>query len=176
MTIRRTAILCAFAVSLVATHALAQAPTTTVFLVRHAEKAGDPSERDPVLSDAGFARAQTLAHMLSEVGISAIYSTPYIRTQETVRPLANRLGLEMKVTPVSRTLIEDMAVILRHEHPGEVVLVVGHSNTIPPLVNALGAGRYENLSEEEYDDLFMVSLRADGTASVLRLHYGVRTP
>ena len=152
------------------------AQTTTVFLVRHAEKGGDPSERDPVLSDAGVARAATLADMLREVGISTIYSTPFIRTQETARPLADRLGLEITSIQPTRTHIQDLAVTLREQHGGETVLVVGHSNTIPGIVNALGAGPYENLTEEEYDDLFVVTLEADGTASVLRLHYGVRTP
>lgn len=154
---------------------LAQAPTTVV-LVRHAEKAGDPGDRDPELSDAGRARAETLAHVLGEIGVTTIYSTPYRRTEQTVQPLAAALGIAVTTTPISRTYVEDLATRLKTDHAGEVVVVVSHSNTVPPIVNALGAGPFENLTEEEYDDLFVVTIGADGRATALRLRYGVPTP
>ncbi|MCH7474627.1 MAG: hypothetical protein IIA27_08125 [Gemmatimonadetes bacterium] len=73
-------------------------------------------------------------------------------------------------------MVDDIAATIRRDHAGDVVLVVGHSNTIPGVVNALGAGPFENLTEEEYDDLFVVTLTADGGASVVRLRYGRETP
>src|SRR6267378_496425 len=67
-------------------------PITTVILVRHAEKVIDPNNSDPDLSPAGQVRAQELARMFGDSGINAIYATQYKRTQESVRPLADRLG------------------------------------------------------------------------------------
>jgi len=175
MMIFRTVMLCALAVSLVSTPVSAQV-LTTVILVRHAEKGGDPADRDPELSDAGRERARTLAHVLGELDIDAIYSTPFLRTQNTAQPIADQLGIEITVTPPTRTMVDDIAATIRRDHAGDVVLVVGHSNTIPGVVNALGAGPFENLTEEEYDDLFVVTLTADGGASVVRLRYGRETP
>ncbi len=153
----------------------AQAPTT-VILVRHAERAGEPSERDPELSEAGKARAQTLAHVLGEINVTTIYATPFLRTQHTAQPLADLLGIEVTTAPGSRSHVQELAETLKNDHQGEVVVVVGHSNTIPPIVNALGAGPFENLTEQEYDDLFVVILTADGRATTLRLRYGTPTP
>ena len=172
---RAAVLLLVMVVAVTATPLIAQAPTT-VFVVRHAEKGGDPGDRDPELSEAGRERARTLAHVLGEANISAIYSTPFLRTRHTAQPLAELLGIEIRVTPVSQTMLQDLAETLRTDHGGQTVLVVGHSNTVPPLVNALGAGPFENLTDEEYDDMFVVTLAADGSATVVRLRYGKPTP
>ena len=162
-------------VAVTASPLLAQAPTT-VFVVRHTEKGGDPGDRDPELSEAGRERARKLAHVLGEANITAIYSTPFLRTRHTAQPLAERLGIEITVIPVSQTMTEDWVATLRNDHAGQVILVVGHSNTVPPIVNALGAGPFENLTEDEYDDMFVVTLAADGSATAVRLRYGRPTP
>ena len=156
---------------------LSQAPLPiTVILVRHAEKAGVPSDRDPELSYAGRVRALTLAHVLGEMSIDVIYSTPFKRTSNTARPIAEALGLEVTVTPIGGDFAAGMAATLREHRPGEVVLVVSHSNTVPAIINALGAGPLEQLGEDEYDDLFVVTLNGNGTAHAVRLRYGVPTP
>jgi len=175
MTISRTALFYALATSLVSPPVLAQAPTT-VILVRHAEKGGDPGDRDPELNDLGRMRARTLAHVLGELDIDAIYSTPFLRTRNTAQPIADQLGVEITETPATPTMLDDFAATIRRDHAGDVVLVVGHSNTIPPLVNAFGGGPFENLADQEYDDLFVVTLTANGVASVVRLRYGRETP
>ena len=131
---------------------------------------------DPELSEAGKARAQTLAHVLGEINVTTIYATPFLRTQHTAQPLADLLGIEVTTAPGSRSHVQQLAETLKNDHQGEVVVVVGHSNTIPPIVNALGAGPFENLTEQEYDDLFVVILTADGRATTLRLRYGTPTP
>ncbi len=97
----RVAVLLLVMIGVVATAPLllAQAPTT-VFVVRHAEKGGDPADRDPELSEAGRERARTLAHVLGEANITAIYSTPFLRTQHTAQPLAELLGIEITVTTI----------------------------------------------------------------------------
>jgi broad specificity phosphatase PhoE len=153
--------------------AVAQAPTT-IILVRHAEKGGAPQDRDPELSEAGHQRALELARVLGDVGISAIYSTPYLRTRHTAEPLARRIGLEVTITPLTQAYVTELADMLRQRHAGETVLVVGHSNTVPRTINALGAGPLEDLGEGEYDWLFVVTLTGDGHASLSRLHYGAR--
>ncbi len=175
MTIFRTAFFYALAATLVSPPVSAQTPTT-VILVRHAEKGGDPGDRDPELNDPGRERPRTLPHVLGALDIDAIYSTPFLRTRNTAQPVADLLGVEITVTPPTRTMVDDIAATIRRDHAGDVVLVVGHSNTIPPLVNALGAGPFEDLADEEYDDLFVVTLTADGTATVVRLRYGRETP
>lgn len=143
---------------------------TTVFLVRHAEKGRFP-EDDPYLNDKGKERAVVLAHVLEEAGVTAIYATQYRRTQETVQPLADRLGLEISVVAAKNR--DGLAGMILREHAGEVVLVVGHSNTVPDIIEALGAGRVEPIEEErEYDNLYVVTVGADSGASVLVLKYG----
>ncbi len=150
--------------------AVAQAPTT-IILVRHAEKAGEPTDRDPELNEAGRQRAAALARVLGDANISAIYSTPYIRTEKTAAPLAEKLGLVVTITPISRTFVQDLASTLRSEHEGDTVVVVGHSNIVPQTITALGVP-LENLEEHEDDWLFVVTLVGDGSASLTKLRFG----
>jgi phosphohistidine phosphatase SixA len=153
---------------------------TTVVVVRHAERA--PGDDDPHLSDEGAARAQTLAWMLQDAGVTTIYSTPYHRTRETVGPLAERLGLEVRLENVGGSREEGdapyraFAQRILERHPGEVVLVAGHSNTVPGIVTAFGAGEVGPLTTEEYDHLFVLSLPATGPPALLRLHFGEPSP
>jgi broad specificity phosphatase PhoE len=154
----------------ISTAAVAQAPAT-IILVRHAEKGGEAGDRDPELTDAGRDRAMALARTVGDAGITTIYSTPFLRTRNTAAPLARRLGIEISVTPITRTFTEDMVATLR-THMGETVLVVGHSNTVPGLITALGAGPLEDLRDDEYSWLFVVTLEPGGEASLVKLRYG----
>ncbi len=160
--------------------AFAQAPLT-VLLVRHAEKAkaGRRAGDDPGLTRAGRARARELARMLADAGVvsasgvDAVYVSPYRRTRETGAPLAEQLSLRLReYDPAAPAAL---VTRLRREHAaGATVLVVGHSNTLGPLVEALG-GRADvpPIDDDEYDNLFVVTL-AGNTVSTLRLHYGRR--
>ena len=127
--------------------------TTQIFLVRHAEKsANDP--RDPDLNEAGKERAQKLKYHLLEAGITAIYTTDYKRTRQTVQPLAEAL----EITPIiySTDLI-DITQLLKNHSSGNV-LVAGHSNTTPKLTNKLlGEEKYQKLDESVYNKLFILS-------------------
>src|SRR5215831_19794894 len=78
-------------------------PVTTIIIVRHAEKIIDPNNPDVDLSPAGQARAQELARMFGDAGINAIYATQYKRTQETVKPLADKLGLPITMVNSKNT-------------------------------------------------------------------------
>lgn len=140
-------------------------PATVVYLVRHAEKVDD--SRDPVLSEVGQARAAELSRMLSDAGITHIWSTDYQRTRLTAEPLARRLGLPVLSYPPSR--LDDFAKQLKAT-PGRH-LVVGHSNTTGELVQALGGQPGAAIQDIEYDRLYTVFLGADGPVTVL-LRFG----
>jgi broad specificity phosphatase PhoE len=141
-----------------------------VFVVRHAERADGAApqmqgQADPPLSDAGEARAATLARMLADAGVKAIYVTEFRRTQDTARPLAARLGLAAQ--RVSSRDSGALIAELRSEHANDIVLVVGHSNTVPVIIKALG-GPEVTIAEEEYDNLFIV---VPGTGAMTRIRF-----
>ena len=159
--------------AVLAAPAAAQVSVTTIVLVRHAEKADASS--DPVLAPAGAARARVLAHVLRDVPLDAVFSTPFIRTRETARPVAEHHGLTVTETPVTRSFVSDLAARVRRDHVGETVLVVGHSNTTPELARALGATNAPAIADPEYDHMFIVTLVGDD-ARLLHLRYGAATP
>jgi phosphohistidine phosphatase SixA len=151
---------------LVAAPAWAQ---TTVFIVRHAERAdhvaGAAAETDPALSDAGRARAESLAAMLKDAGVRSIFVTQYKRTQQTAAPLARALG----ITPVEVGSRELEPLAGRIRAAAGSVLVVGHSNSVPNLLNTLGFDAVIEIADDEYDNLFVVTLGEKPT--VVRLRY-----
>ncbi len=145
-------------------------PITTVILVRHAEKIIDPSNSDPDLSPAGQARAQELVRMFGDAGINAIYATQYKRTQQTVKPLADKLGLA--VNQVNSKNTADLLAQIRSQHSGQVVFIAGHNNTVPEIVAALGGPTFPIIPETEFDNLYIVTVYRTGKAKVLKLKYG----
>jgi|AP86_3_1055499.scaffolds.fasta_scaffold106247_1 phosphohistidine phosphatase SixA len=127
----------------------------TIILVRHAEKIDN--SRDPELSESGKKRAQILARMLAESGVSEIYSTPYLRTQSTVQPLAEALSLEVQ-TYDPRNL-EGFASELQAKEG--IIVVAGHSNTTPSLASLLTGQELTRLDESDYQQFFLVSFSGD---------------
>jgi broad specificity phosphatase PhoE len=155
----------------------AQASTETeaasvVWLVRHAERTDDGMEHqpDPDLSAAGHARAEALARLLADAGITAVHSTPYARTRQTAAPLAEALGLTVEeYDPADAQAMEAFVESLRS--PGHRV-VVGHSNTTPALVAALGGDPVSPIATLEYDRIYVVTIGPDGTVSSSLLRFG----
>lgn len=144
-----------------------QVPTTTVYVVRHAEK--DAGE-DPDLSPRGKLRALALPEALELAELAAIYASPTKRTQQTAAPVAALTGLE--VTRMPPTDYEGLLQRVR-SHAGEAVLVVGHSNTVPPMLAALGVRDHvAPLDEGDYGDLFVVSVPAEGAATLEVRRFG----
>lgn len=137
---------------------------TTIFLVRHAEKA-DQTDASP-LTDRGKARAEKLAETLRDANVQTVYSTNFVRTRETARPLAEKRGLTVQTYDGHDA---NFAKTLLKAHAGRRVLVVGHSNTIPKLVNALAGTSLPNLVDSEYDALFVVTVQKTGPPTVLTL-------
>jgi broad specificity phosphatase PhoE len=157
----------------------AGAAPTTVIVVRHAEKATD-DPHDPGLTAAGEARARTLLDVVGDAGVAAIFSTQFRRTRATVEPLARNLGLPVVVREAASGQAERYAQELAHEilatFAGRSVVVVGHSNTVPQIVHALSGHHVAEISEQEYDHLFVVVVSAGGTARLFRARYGAPDP
>lgn len=128
---------------------------TLVFLTRHAEKRTGEG-RDPDLTQQGSKRAKNLAYALSKSQLSAVYSTNYKRTIQTALPTASEQNLELTFYEPSP---EQLAASIVDIHLGEEVLVVGHSNTTPELLAALGVEQQVAIKDDQYGDLFLVILK-----------------
>ena len=137
---------------------------STFFIVRHAEKADD--SKDAELSEAGRARGEALANMLRDSKISAIYTTEFKRTQRTAAPLAKALGLTVTSLPSDN----QAALVAKLRTSTANSLVVGHGNTIPDIIKAHGILEPVNVSESDYDNLFVVAL-GEKDQYLIRLHY-----
>ena len=151
---------------------------TVVFLVRHAEKAATPGP-DPELSEAGRARAAALAEALRDAGVDAVLATQFRRTQLTAEPLAAALGVAPEVVRAeggAEAHARAVADAVRARHVGRTVLVVGHSNTVPAIVGALGGPRLEELCEGEYANLFVMVLRPGEEPALARSRFGAADP
>ncbi len=150
----------------------ATSPITTVILVRHAEKAG-PSG-DVALSAAGIERSIELARVLTSANIAAIYTTQYLRTQQTAAPLAAARHLQPVVITAAETYARDVVAAILRDHKGETVVVVGHSNTTPDVIRQLGVASAPTIADSDYDNLYIVSI-ADGAApKLIALHFGTK--
>ena len=149
-------------------------PVTTVILVRHGEKNPDPKEKNALLTPVGEARARELVHVLGSAGISSVYATQVTRTQQTAKPIADQLGLP--VTQVEATNTPELVRQIKSKPAGSVILVVGHTNSLPEVIEALGAGKVPTIPETEYDNLFVVTLYRFGKAKLVRLKYGNASP
>lgn len=144
-----------------------------VIVVRHAEKGAEPAA-DPLLSPVGAQRAQALAAALKDSGVGAIVTTQLQRTRATAQPLADALGIEGDVVAAggsdNAAHVQAVADAVRR-HAGKVVLVVGHSNTVPGIVHALGGPQMPDLCDAEFDRMFVVVPAAEG-AAVVKSRYG----
>lgn len=152
---------------------LASAQTTTIILLRHAEK--DTSapgstlmKADPLLSKEGEARAARLPEVLKAYRPDKIYSTRYIRTKSTVAPLAAKYNLEIQYYDPVELMAFSKSL---SEEKGKTLVVVGHSNTTPALVNLLiNEKKYPSLEETVYGQYWIVTL-LDGKASAVVRNY-----
>lgn len=145
---------------------------TTVLLVRHADRNGALDD----LSETGDIRAQELVHVAGKAGIAAIIRSDAIRAEQTAQPLAAALG----ITPIalSGNDIQVFADEIHNNHRGQTVLVVGHSNTVAPIIAALGGPSLSDIDDAEFDNLFVLNLcRCSRRAARLtNLQYGAVSP
>jgi phosphohistidine phosphatase SixA len=144
-------------------------PVTTVILVRHAERLNSTDTTS--LSIEGFARAVNLEHVVGSAGIRYIIVSDRQRTQQTAAPTAASVG----VTPVQIPSTDIGRVVDSIDvHKGEVILVVGHSDTVPLIISDLGVSPPPTISSNEFDRLFIVT-KFHWRTTLLLMKYGTPT-
>jgi broad specificity phosphatase PhoE len=147
------------------------APVTTVILVRHAERATEPAN-DPVITAEGQDRARRLLQVVKDAGVNAILTTQFQRTKLTAQPVAEALGLTPEVVAASgQSHPAEVAKHIREKLSGKTVLVVGHSNTINAIAAALGAAHPGVIEDSVYDNLYVVTLGADGKGRIIKAKF-----
>jgi broad specificity phosphatase PhoE len=152
-------LLCVFAAGV---RAPAQSNPTVVVLVRHAEKAATPAD-DPPLTDAGIARSKALAAALANTNVQAVITTELTRTRETARPLAEARGISAEIVHSGPRDAHAKAVAdAVRAHAGQAVLVVGHSNTIPAIIAALGGPKLPDICDTQYSTFFVLVIGPGG--------------
>lgn len=146
---------------------------STFYFIRHAEKdRSNPDNPDPELIQRGLGRAMHWAEILNHVPLDAIYSTDYARTTMTAAPTSVKKDITVQYYDPSTLDIEK----LKADHLGQHVLVVGHSNTTPDLVNKmLGEPRYEAMDDADNGSLFIVTL-VGRQATATRLYFNCNCP
>lgn len=166
---RRLAVLAAVVALFCSAAASAQ---KAILVVRHGEKISEEDER---LTEAGRARAGRLAEMLRKSEIAAIYSTDTERTIGTAKPLADALGQKIRLyeTEPKKGDVDFVNLVgrLHSEVPDGIVLVVGHSNTVPLILKALGCAEAVTIASDEFDNMFVVVPEPNGKATLVRLRY-----
>jgi broad specificity phosphatase PhoE len=144
------------------------APAATIIVVRHAERNAGMTA-DVLLNPAGEARARELARVLKDAKIGAIFTTEVRRTQQTAEPTAAQFHLQPVV--IAAKDVDALVARLQALPDEETVLVVGHSNTVPLVVEKLG-GSVPALGDAEYDRMVVVVTKGRGKPAVVTLRYG----
>jgi broad specificity phosphatase PhoE len=121
-------------------------------------------------------RAEALARVLEGAEIAAIYSSQTLRTESTVRPLSQRIGIAISYGSASfddpAAYSRQLAAEVLAKHRGQNVVIVNHSNTVPVIVETLSGQAVQPMSDYEYATLFIVTIPPDGPPSVVRAQYG----
>ena len=148
-------------------------PITQITIVRHADIIGGAN---PSLTAAGVLRAEALRDRYTNSNIAAVYSTRANRTIQTATPIA--LAHELEIITYSRTA--EVVELVLNDHPGELVVIVGHSNTVGPIAEEFGAdlptGFSHPIDELDFDNMLLVLVNADGDASAFHTTYGTASP
>ena len=149
---------------------------TIVILARHAEKASE-TETDPPLSERGHARAAALAGALRDARLTGAIVSERLRTQQTAGPslggiVPDTVSIAGGVAVHARAVAER----IRSRHAGGTVLVVGHSNTIPAIMTALGAGPLPDICDAAYGNLYVIILAESGPPQLVRTKFGAPDP
>lgn len=146
-----------------------QDTATTFIVLRHAETTGGGT--NPNLSAQGLARAETLRQILANVPLAAVFASNFNRTKQTAQPTADDKSLTINIyDPLNQAPLLDPWL---STYRGKTVLILGHSNTVPNLLNLfLNNNEYSNLPDTEYDNLFIATVSEKGRAKILHLKYG----
>lgn len=142
-----------------------QETQTVIYLIRHAEKADQTPDTN--LSQAGMLRAENWSVILQDVAFDAFYSTPYNRTRQTIQPTADSNGKEVVLYDPAVFTLADVV----QQHSGKNVMIVGHSNTIPALINQfLGENIYPDIEETQFGNLYKITVLSDSVFHELAVY------
>ena len=146
---------------------------STFYFIRHAEKdRTDPENRDPELNQAGLGRAMHWAEILNDVSLDAIYTTDFERTSMTAAPTAVKQEVTAQYYDPEILDIEQF----KADNLNKNVLVVGHSNTTPALVNKMiGIDKYNNINDHENGNLYIVQI-VNGKTTDMQLTFNCNCP
>ena len=141
---------------------------TTIYVVRHTEKQKIEGEADPPLTEQGSKRALALVLLIDTAELKAVYTTDYKRTRDTALPCAKAAGITLAVVGPKDgdKLVEQLKA-----QKGGAALVIGHSNTVPEIIKALGVSEPVTLEHGDYGDLFVVTLKGS-KATLERRRFG----
>src|SRR5689334_17061501 len=145
-------------------------PVTTVILVRHAEKKIEPTNPDPDLAPEGVVRAQEIARVFANAGITTIFATQYKRTQQTVKPLSDHIGVPVTLLDSKQT--DELVKRIQTQLRGQTIFISGHNDTVPAIASALSGQKFPAIPDNEYDNVFIVTVYRFGKAKVIKLKYG----
>ena len=148
--------------------------TTTIIFVRHTDTDLASVSADPRLNLLGRQRAELLADVVQDIdviaGVDAIYVSEHLRTQETAAPVAERLGVDVRIS--DPYLFEPFMAQVLADHKGEIVLVVTLEDALAPLVEELhGSKNVPVMAPEEYGNIYIVTIPWFGKVKTLRLRY-----
>jgi len=138
---------------------------TTYYLIRHAEKdRSDPSNSNPELTLEGRQRSQRWSAVFERIALDAVYSTNYLRTIQTASPTAEAHHIAIQFYDPRALYSEEF----KASTTGQNVLIVGHSNTIPELANAiLGEQQFENIPDDINSYLYVITVIDNYANSIL---------
>ena len=140
---------------------------TTIILVRHAEKM---KGKNPGLTPEGQERAERLAQILRPISLNHVFSTNYNRTQKTATPVA--ISKELTIENYDPRALKDFGKMILENHKGETILVVGHSNTTPELLNFfLKENVVTSISESDYGNFYIVNIDSEEEAKGVLLRF-----
>ena len=146
--------------------------TNNIYLVRHAEKSGEPAN-DPHLTKEGKQRAETLKDLLKNKNINAIFSTQTNRTEETAKPLSMLLNIPVQYygNDTLPEFLQTVAALKKN------TLIVGHSNTTVTMISSL---RFRQtityINEDDYDNLFIIKVKNGKAVKLTETTYGTNSP
>ncbi len=146
---------------------------STFYFIRHAEKdRSNPENIDPELSQSGLGRAMHWAEILNDVALDAIYTTDFERTSMTAAPTSVKQEITVQYYDPEIIDIEQFKADNLHKN----VLVVGHSNTTPSMVNKMiGEDKYYDMDDHDNGSLFIVQM-VNGKATDMRLSFNCNCP
>lgn len=141
---------------------LGQNTITQYYFIRHAEKVD--SSKNPDLSEKGIERAQQWKALFSEINFDSVYSTDFNRTLQTIQPIIAGNNQLLKIYNPKMIDVE----LFKKETQGKTILIVGHSNTVPNMVNQIiKENKYVDIAENQFGNLYIITLFENQTQSQL---------